>query len=65
MGYHVVLENSAGCELDGRFAANEDEIKGAVQTLVDECVLAPGDVIRVVEVIGRQPTTFERAVGRG
>lgn len=51
MGYHIVLENSAGCELDGRFAANEDEIKGAVLALVEADEIAPGDVIRVVEVI--------------
>lgn len=49
MGFHVVLENSLGCELDGRFAAKEDEIKGAVLALANECELAPGDVIRVVE----------------
>lgn len=49
MGFHVVLENSLGCELDGRFAANEDEIKGAVLALVTDDVINPGDVIRVIE----------------
>lgn len=48
-GYHIVLENSLGCELDGRFAASEDEIKDAVIALAREDVLSDGDVIRIVE----------------
>jgi hypothetical protein len=49
MGYHVVLENSIGGELDGRFAANEDDIGEAVASLARECVFAPGDTIRIIE----------------
>ena len=48
--YHIVLENGLGCELDGRFASTEDEIKGAILALAQETVFAAGDVIRVIEV---------------
>ena len=49
MGYHIVIENSFGCELDGRFAKNEKDIKPAMLALIEACIIAPGDVIRVIE----------------
>lgn len=58
MGYHIVLENSLGCELDGRFAKVEDDIKGAVRALVDDCELAEGDVIRIVETADKKAKSF-------
>jgi len=48
--YHIVLENRLGCELDGRFASSEDDIKSAVIALAKDAVLAEGDVIRIREV---------------
>jgi hypothetical protein len=48
MGYHIILKNSAGCELDGRFATTKEDIKGAVLALVKDCVIEPGDVIQVI-----------------
>lgn len=50
--YHIVLENRLGCELDGRFATNEDDIKGAILSLTRECEFSAGDVIRVIELEG-------------
>lgn len=50
--YRIVLENSQGCELDGRIAATEEDIKGATLALVEDVELAPGDVIRIVEQTG-------------
>lgn len=50
-GFHIVLENSSGCELDGRFAKDENDIKKAIEALVRDCDFAPGDVIRVIEVV--------------
>lgn len=49
MGYHVVLENSLGCELDGRYAKNDTDIRDAIVALLDGAILADGDVIRVIE----------------
>lgn len=49
MGYHIVLENRLGCELDGRYAATENEISGAVAALAKDSIIADGDVIRVIE----------------
>lgn len=49
-GYHVVLESRYKIELDGRFAANKDEIKGAIQALIKDVPLKDGDVIRIVAV---------------
>lgn len=58
MGYHIVLENGHGCELDGRFAKGEDDIKSAVQALVDDCELAEGDVIRIIETTDKKAKSF-------
>jgi hypothetical protein len=49
--YHIVLENNLGCELDGRFAKDEDDIKSAIEALVRDCDFVAGDVIRIVEVL--------------
>jgi len=49
MGYHIVLENCVGGELDGRFAKDEDDIQEAILALAKECVFRDGDVIRVIE----------------
>lgn len=49
MGYHIVLQNFSGGELDGRFAKDEDDIKNAIIALAKDCVFAEGDVIRVIE----------------
>lgn len=49
--YHVTIENSLGCELDGRFAGSrEGDIKAALLALVNECEFEPGDVIRIREI---------------
>jgi hypothetical protein len=58
MGFHIVLENGAGCELDGRFAKTDDDIKSAVQALVDDCELAEGDVIRIVETTDKKAKSY-------
>lgn len=47
-GYHVTLENSGG-ELDGRYAANEKEISGAIIALASDCIFADGDIIRIIK----------------
>jgi|HubBroStandDraft_1064217.scaffolds.fasta_scaffold4834220_1 hypothetical protein len=59
MGYHVVLQNSFGGELDGRFAADEDDIGEVVASLAREYVLAAGDTIRIIESAGGSPQKAE------
>jgi hypothetical protein len=48
-GYIVKLEGRGGL-LDCRTVETEAEIKGAVQDIVLNCELAPGDVIRIDEI---------------
>lgn len=45
--YHITLENSQGCELDGRFAPSEADINNALRSLIKDSVFADGDVIRI------------------
>lgn len=49
-GYHVVLENSHGNELTGRFASTAEDISPAIISLVSDSLIEAGDVIRVIEV---------------
>jgi hypothetical protein len=53
-GFHITLENRIGGELDGRYAASEEEITEAVIALARECVLDDGDVIRITKA--KNPT---------
>lgn len=49
--YKIVLEGAGGL-LDCRTVATEGEIKGAVQDIVLNCELAPGDAIRIIDLEG-------------
>lgn len=46
--FKITLEGRGG-ELDCRTVQTEEEIAGAVQDIVLNCTLAPGDVIRIVD----------------
>lgn len=48
MAYTIKLEGRGGL-LDSRTVETEAEIKAAVQDIVLNCELAPGDVIRIDE----------------
>lgn len=48
MRYVITLEGQGG-ELDRRVVATEAEIQTATEDLVSACMLAPGDMIRIID----------------